>query len=358
MLELAAGWAEVSHPVAVTLGEPGPLEGELTRRGVTTEVSPLPVLRGELKRPRLFARFLSLAFRDVVGGVVDRVRGAGSARYISTLTLPTQVLSARIAGRYTVLHVHEAEISRPRWVRAVLSASALGAHRVIANSAFTRDVLLDSWPHLRGRIQVIHNPVPEPLRPAPSLPRERPAEFELLYVGRLSARKGVDIAIEATLELRRRGVPARLTVVGSTFRGNEEFEHYLKELSTKLRTADAIRFTGFVSDVGSFVANSHVVLVPSRKEESYGNVAVEAVLAERFVAVADHSGLREATEGLSAALRVRGDGPVNWADALEHLWGQWAVLHTALRADRRVMSEKHDPATLCERSASLVFALA
>lgn len=354
MLELVTAWTRKGHGVSLALGEAGPLEGELTRRGLDYELIPMPVLRGEILRPRRLPGFLRDIIHDLGQGLKDRQRGRGPARYISTLTMPSQVIASRLAGRHTVLHVHEAEISRPRLVRAVLSASALCANTVIANSRFTKDVLLDSWPHLKDKVEVVYNPIDVPSPMPMALPSRRPEELKLLYLGRLSERKGVDLAVRTVIELLNRGLPVQLTIVGSAFRGNEDFEIGLRKLVAINKVDNKIRFQGFVPHVGSFVAENHMVMVPSQREESYGNVAAEAALAGRFVAVADHTGLHEVTNDLSAALRVSDMTPVAWADAITDLWERWEDYQQLIESDQQTLKLRHDPITISKMAADCI----
>jgi glycosyltransferase involved in cell wall biosynthesis len=212
---------------------------------------------------------------------------------------------------------------------------------VVANSRFTRDVLLGLVPGLADRLTVLANPVTGPAAPEP--PRDRlDGPVRLLFVGRLSPRKGPDVAIAALRELRARGVDARLTLVGSVFPGYEWFEEQLRDAAADLD--GHVEFAGFRSDVAPALAGADVVLVPSVLDESFGNTAVEAVLAGRPTVVSGLRGLREAVDGYAAAQVVEPARPELWADAVQRVTGDWASFRTAAVRDARTARDRHAPA--------------
>jgi glycosyltransferase involved in cell wall biosynthesis len=171
------------------------------------------------------------------------------------------------------------------------------------------------------RIRVIHNGVAGP--PAVGPPRVEIDCLELVYVGRLSPRKGVDVAVATLAEVSRRGIDARLSVVGSVFPGYEWYEEQLRAQAEELGLTQRVTFHGFQNDVWPYLAASDIVLVPSRADESFGNSVIEAALSARPVVVSDHTGLREAAEALTAAVRVPADDAVAVADAVDALLGDW-----------------------------------
>jgi glycosyltransferase involved in cell wall biosynthesis len=241
--------------------------------------------------------------------------------YVNTVTIPFWVMMARLRAIPVVVHVHEAEVSVHPIVRAGLSAPNLLATSIIYNSEVSK--LVGHTGMVRGRPhQVIHNGVAGP--PTRVEPRARLHErVELLYVGRLSPRKGVDVAVRALALLRERGVAARLTVVGAVFPGSEWYEEQMQALVAELGLSQHMRSVGFQSDVWPWLAASDIVLVPSRSEESFGNAVIEAALAGRPSVVSDHSGLREARAGLSAVRAVPAEQPGAIADAVVGLVQDW-----------------------------------
>jgi hypothetical protein len=114
-------------------------------------------------------------------------------------------------------------------------------------------------------------------------------------------------------------VDARLQLLGSVFEGYEWFDAELRRTVADQGLADHVEFLGFRTDVWPHLSRADVVLVPSVAEESFGNTAVEAVLAARPVVVSDSSGLREAVAGYRSAQAVAPGRTTDWADAIQRV---------------------------------------
>jgi len=226
------------------------------------------------------------------------------------------------------------------------------AHRVLVNSHFSLEVLVRSASRVRARAVVVPNGVAGPVRRVP--PRERlDGPVRLLYVGRLSPRKGPQVAVATLAELVRRGVDARLELAGSVFPG---YEWFADELADQVRAAglvDRVRFHGFVPDVWQVLAAADVVLVPSVLDELFGNTAVEAVLAARPVVASATSGLLEAVAGHRSAQAVPPSDVTAWADAVERVSTDWPRWAGAALQDADSARHRHDPARYRARVAQL-----
>ena len=337
--------------VVVALPGDGPLTAELERRGARVVVCRMPVLRKAVLRPAGLVRLLRDAVTGLVPALVLLRRHGTDGVVVNTTILPSWLLLARLARRPAVCHVHEAEWPGPVVLQRLLLLPLRAARTVVANSRFTHDVLVGLVPQLAGRLTVLANPVPGPVAPIPT--RERPdGPIRLLFVGRLSPRKGPDVAIDILRELRTRGVDVRLTVLGSVFPGYEWFEAQLRGSAADL--GGLVQFAGFRAEVGPALAEADVVLVPSVLDESFGNTAVEAVLAARPSVVSSLQGLREAVDGYAAAQVVEPARPDLWADAIERVVAGWTTFRAAAVADARTARDRHAPARYRRRLAQLL----
>jgi glycosyltransferase involved in cell wall biosynthesis len=342
--------------VTVALPGPGPLIVELETLGVRVVQCPMPVLRNEALRPRGAARLLADGVRGVVPALRLLRRHGSAGVYVNTLTLPSWPLLARLARRASLCHVHEAEQSAPRILRRGMALCPALSDRVMANSRFTLDVLTDVAPRLGRRSTVVHNAVRGPAEVAPARP-ELVGPLRLLFVGRLSPRKGPQVAVATLRELVDRGLDARLTLLGSVFEGYEWFEAQLRETVTSAGLDDRVDLLGFQPDVWPHLADADVVLVPSVGDESFGNAAVEAVLAARPLVVSNHSGLREATAGYAAAQAVDPARPADWADAVERVAADWGTFRESAMQDSRTARLRHAPSRYREQLVEQVASL-
>lgn len=332
-LESAAGLADAGHDVVAVLPEHGPLATTLEAQGVRVVVSPMFVLRKQLLKPRNWPKLISSAVGGFLSSwrLISRYRP--DAAYVSTVILPQWPVLLRLRRVPTVTHVHEAEADSPWAMRAFLYAPQVWAHTVIANSGFTADLMRRSLPVLGRKTTVVLNPIPGPSTSVP--PRQHLDDIRIGYVGRLSPRKGPDTIISALALLRDRGRTARLEIVGDVFRG---YEWYAEELEAAIAAnglTDAVTLHGYDADVWPHLAACDVMIVPSRTDESFGNTAVEAVLAGRPVIVSDLAGLREAVADYPTTRIVAPGDAVAVADAVQQLMDEWpdVVRHTASAAD-------------------------
>ncbi|MFD1720826.1 glycosyltransferase [Amnibacterium endophyticum] len=322
LLETVAGLVEHGWRVVLAVPNDGPLVAEAQLLGADVVFVDVPVLRKSLLRPTALAgtALSSLAgavriarlLRDVEPTVV----------YVSTLTLPLWVAVARARRIPVLCHVHESERRANRLLREALAWPLLLADRVVVNSAFSRDGLLEVAPGLTRRSTVVYNGVAGPTEVVPAR-HEIDGPLRIVYVGRLSPRKGPDVVVDALAQLVAAGVDARLELVGGVYSGYEWYERDLHEQVERLGLGDRVVFTGFRPSIWSALARADAGVVPSREEEPFGNTAVEAVLAGRPIVVSAIGGLAEAIDGFASALPVEPDDPAALAAALTRIANDW-----------------------------------
>ncbi len=110
--------------------------------------------------------------------------------------------------------------------------------------------------------------------------------FEILFVGRIEPRKGLQFLVNA-LPLIKREIPqAQLTVVGGGYKG--------MRLDIPSEVKDFIRFLGFVapSDLPKIFSRASVFVSPAISGESFGIVLLEAMATETPVIASSIPGYR------------------------------------------------------------------
>jgi glycosyltransferase involved in cell wall biosynthesis len=310
---VADGWT-----VTVVLPLDGPLVPELERRGATTALVPFPVLRKAVLHPRRLPGFALGLVRAAWGSARALRRERPACVLVNTLTLPSWLVGARLAGVPTLCHVHEAEEDQPAAVRLALAAQLLSARVVVANSHAAAEVLRRSLRAVQARIRVVHNGVAGPER-APAPPREvldGPARLTL--VGRLSPRKGIDVALEAVRLLRGEGRDVHLAVCGTPFPGYEWYQAELEAAAASPGLNGAVSLLGYVHPTWPLLEQCDVALVPSRVEP-FGNTAVEALLAQRPLVASRTQGLQEVVKDGTTGLLVPPDDAPALATAIGKL---------------------------------------
>lgn len=342
LLESVRGLVGDGSRVVVALPGRGLLDVELRAAGAEVVVLPMLVLRKVLLTPKGLPRLI----RDILRGFGATWRLIGKVRpdavYTSTIIIPQWPVVARLRRVRSVSHVHEAEASASRLVNTLLYLPHLASHRTLVNSRFSLETMRGVLPALASRATVVYNGVASPDDPVPAR-KTIDGSLRVLYVGRLSPRKGPDVLVAAAEVLKKRGIDASVTLLGAVFPGYEWFEDQLR---AQVRDRDLdVAFAGFTPDVWPFLAAADVLVVPSRVDEPFGNTAVEGVLALRPVVASDSSGLREAAGGYPTAQLVTADDPIAIADALSLVRDEWATLSARTHEARAEALRRHAPAT-------------
>ncbi|MFE6509840.1 glycosyltransferase family 4 protein [Nocardioides sp. NPDC057767] len=318
LVETVRGLHQAGQRITVVVPERGPLIPLLQAAGASVEVMTFPVLRKAYLSPTGLVRLAAalMVFWVRAARLWRRVRPG--RLLVNTVTIPWWIVVARAARVPVVCHVHEAEDDQPKPVRLALTAPLLLATRVVANSRASRDVLVRTVKVLARRTTVVYNGVPGPESVVSPRTRTPNGPLRLVLVGRLSPRKGTDVALEALAEVRRGGIDARLRVCGSVFAGYEWFEQELRVRASDSDLAGSVEFLGYVHEPARELDQADVVLVPSRVEP-FGNVAVEALLAERPLVASRVQGLAEiVTDGETGLLVTPGDAG-DLAEAIRRL---------------------------------------
>ncbi|MFK4853374.1 glycosyltransferase family 4 protein [Microbacterium sp. ZW T6_19] len=341
LLESVIGFIESGARTVVALPGRGLLDIALREAGAEVVIIPMLVLRKVLLTPE----GLPHLFRDMFRGLgaawrlIRRLRP--DAVYVSTIIIPQWPVIARLHRIRTVSHVHEAEASGNRLVNRVLYLPHLASTRTLVNSRFSLETIRAALPSLARRAEVVYNGVSSPARPEPARPT-LDGPLRVLYIGRLSPRKGPDLVVDAASVLKSRGVEVSVTLLGAVFEGYEWYEQQLRD---QAETAGLdVEFAGFHPDVWPFLASADVLIVPSRVDEPFGNTAVEGILALRPVIASDSSGLREAAGGYATARLVTADRADSIASALEDLTSNWGSAVVDVHGSRAEALRRHAPA--------------
>lgn len=340
MLESVIGFIEDGAEVIVVLPDTGPLVDQLRDAGATVEIVPSLVLRKSLLKPRGWGLLVSSTFRGFRAARRVLKSHSPDAVYVSTVTLPLWPIVSATKRIPSLVHLHEGEQAASRVVKTGIYAPVALASDVVVNSEFSKRVLGQAFTKLAARAHVVYNGVAGPAATTPAR-GILSAPIRLVYVGRLSPRKGPDLIVEALALLPAELGDVQLDIVGDVFSGYEWFDDQLRARVEHLQLGGRVRLLGFQSAVWSAVDAADIVVVPSRLDEPFGNTAVEGVLAGRVVLVSDTSGLREATAGVATAIRFVPDDTRALAQAIGDAVTGWSELAPQLSAEAASASERY-----------------
>ncbi|WP_090453341.1 glycosyltransferase [Dyella sp. OK004] len=197
------------------------------------------------------------------------------------------------------------------------SAILLRGERVIAVSQTLRDYVLSHYRWLEpSRVRVIPRGIdPEAFpyghRPDDAWQKAFFAEFPrlagaplLTLPGRGTRLKGHHDAVELVAELKRRGIDARLLLLGVIEPGREAYVAELRELIQARGVESQVVLTPPRNDVRDIYAISALILQLSNKPESFGRTVIEALSLCRPVLGYAHGGVGELLAELYPAGRV------------------------------------------------------
>jgi phosphatidylinositol alpha-mannosyltransferase len=168
--------------------------------------------------------------------------------------------------------------------------------------------------------------------------------INILFLGRLEARKGAMLLLEAYLRLVMEELPVRLIIAGQG-----EKEHALREFAAA-HSLPNLEFTGgfFDTETPQLYADCDIFCAPSPYGESFGIVIVEAMASGKPVVAAANAGYRTVLTGPGADVLTPPGDVVALTDALRRLvndsalrakLGAWGR-EQALRHDARAMAPK------------------
>ena len=137
----------------------------------------------------------------------------------------------------------------------------------------------------------------------------RNGELRLLYVGRVSKEKDLDLLAEAYRRLRSENLPIQLIVVGQG-PYSEAFAQSLPEAC----------FTGYLTgdDLAAAYASADIFVFPSTTD-TFGNVIIEAQASGIPVVVSDSGGPKELVQNNQNGLITRSHDVEHLTDALRRL---------------------------------------
>lgn len=200
---------------------------------------------------------------------------------------------------------------------------------IVLSRAFA-DVLVERFDIPRERIHIVpggvdveryaSTPPRAVCRAQLGWPTDRPI---VLCVRRLVRRVGVDVLVEAAVEIRRR-VPDVLVLIA----GGGPLRDELSARIHALGLDDTVRLLGFVADVDLPAAYraANVSVVPTQALEGFGLITVESLAAGTPCIVTPVGGLPDVVAPLDPRLVARSTSAADVADAVGGaLLGDWPL---------------------------------
>jgi phosphatidylinositol alpha-mannosyltransferase len=205
--------------------------------------------------------------------------------------------------------------------------------------------------HFPGAYEIIPNGVDvDRFRTAPSRPaatKRMGGQPQILYVGRLEPRKGVEHLIQAMAIVQRDRCDVRLVVVGD---GPDR-----SSLESAVRAAGiSATFEGRVPDAAlpRYYHSADMVCSPAIGDESFGIVLLEAMAARKPIVATRIAGYTELLEGTGTARLVEAGDPDGMARAIAELLDN-PVRARTLGERGATIAREYDWGTIARRLESI-----
>src|SRR5262245_1179399 len=271
--------------------------------------------------------------------------------YLAALTrhrLPVPLVITSHGGDVSPHSVRLAKpVVRRRQIQALEAADAL-----IAISRFTREGFLRLCPN-PWRIVHIPNGVDlapfatRAARPASLDPAIQPGRYAA-FLGRLKARKGVDLLLEAIASVPPRGA-VQLVVIG-----DGEERPALEAMQTRLNLANRVRFVGRqAGDSKTYLLqNALFAVVPSRLSEAFPLVVLEHFAAGLPVIATRIPGLADVVEPGRTGALVAEDSVGELAAQMREMFADPAAARR-MGQDARSVAQAYDWPIMARRHVEL-----
>jgi len=196
----------------------------------------------------------------------------------------------------------------------------------------------------RGAIKVIPRGIKlEQTQKLPHQERFLRDPVRLLYVGRLTAEKGPDIAIKAwgALAERFNEIKISLTIVGN---GAKPYSDYLKKIADKFEFKDRVKFLGGLTrqDVFQEYKNNDILLFPSIWVEPLGVTVLEAMSCGLAVIATGQGGPAEIIQDRENGFLIKPGDYLGMAKIAQELIKNHSLYNRIIKSGYQTIIDKYD----------------
>jgi glycosyltransferase involved in cell wall biosynthesis len=178
--------------------------------------------------------------------------------------------------------------------------------------------------------------------------------LNVLFVGRIERRKGVDTLLAAVRGMSDAGVELDLTLAGPEAEPSFQ-EDFAQDAAARPGLSEHVRFVGAVSDreLDRLYRQADVVCVPSRYE-SHGIVVIEAMMFAKAIVIGSGGGVDEVVCDGREALVADADDPDAVAAGLRRLAGDHELRARLGTAARQRFEARFEGEAVAARMAALL----
>jgi len=268
-----------SANLVVIIPRTGPIINELEKIGVEVEIKDMGILRkSELKKNPFKFIFKLIKYFFISISIIKKY----DLVYINTMVVLDFILASVFVKRKGFIHVREIQTGFINLFFSIILK--LSSFSLIYNSIPTEKALVFS----KSNSLILENGVVD-LGYEKNIISDK---INILVLGRINGWKGQDFFLESFSKVSKiYRDKVKIKIVGDVFEDNIHFLEKLKDIILKNGLSSCVEILGFQKDTKLLYNWSNVVIIPSKKPEPFGRVAIEAMSVGRCLIAAKHGGL-------------------------------------------------------------------
>lgn len=307
----------------VVLPFDGPLKEELEKENVTVVIAPVLKLYRKMFTPKNILLFFQQIKKAV--SILDELNAVYKFDlvYSNTLAVLLGMIYAKKRKIKHIWHVHEI-IVHPKIIAAIFPKLLNNfADLVVCNSQATKNNLTIRNKELDKKTIVIYNGVAQSnsLKDASSKENFGFDDNDIIVtlVGRISRLKGHKLMLDVFTKNFTTKENIKLLFVGSPVVDQEYYLDEIRNTIEKNKINKQVKIFPFTKDLNAIWQISDIVVLPSTEAESFGLVAVEAMLAGKPVVASNHGGPTEIVVNEKTGYLVEPNNDKLFFDAIQKL---------------------------------------
>ena len=284
------------YPVVVLPNE-GPLKSELDKENIKVVIAPVLKVYRKMFTPQNILKFV----KDIKKGVdaldILNKQHHFDIVYSNTLAVLLGIIYAKKRKIKHLWHVHEI-IVHPKVIASIFPKILMRySNLVICNSNATQNNLTVRIPELKSKTKVIYNGM-ELNSENKAVAQKTDFGFNetdiiITLVGRISRLKGHKLLLDVFTNHLIKNENIKLLFVGSPVEGQEQYLDEIQNSINRNKLQTKVKILPFLNDLNGVWAVTDIAIMPSTEAESFGLVAVEAMLAKKPVVASNLGGLSE-----------------------------------------------------------------
>ena len=284
------------YPVVVLPNE-GPLKSELDKENIKVVIAPVLKVYRKMFTPQNILKFV----KDIKKGVdaldILNKQHHFDVVYSNTLAVLLGIIYAKKRKIKHLWHVHEI-IVHPKIIASIFPKILMRySNLVICNSNATQNNLTVRIPELKSKTKVIYNGM-ELNSENKAVAQKTDFGFNetdiiITLVGRISRLKGHKLLLDVFTNHLIKNENIKLLFVGSPVEGQEQYLDEIQNSINRNKLQTKVKILPFLNDLNGVWAVTDIAIMPSTEAESFGLVAVEAMLAKKPVVGSNLGGLSE-----------------------------------------------------------------